>query len=149
MADRAHPVRHERRHLGADVGRECRFAFIGEPPDDIREWGFAAFNPEAALAYLHYHRAAKTPYELACMREASARSSARLSRRSRTWMAEGTAKGLRTAPIPAISAMLGRSPLPTMARAVNSPPAQVQVLAGHQTCLLMAVAHVRRLRVAV
>jgi hypothetical protein len=75
--------------------------------------------------------------------------SARLSSRSRTWMAEGTAKGLRTAPMPAISAMLGRSPLPTMARAVNSPPAQVQVLAGHQTCLLMAVAHVLRLSVAV
>jgi Xaa-Pro dipeptidase len=53
-----------------DVSKH-RFAFIGEPPDDIREWGFAAFNPEAALAYLHYHRAAKTPYELACMREAS------------------------------------------------------------------------------
>ena len=48
-----------------------RLAFIGEPPDDVCEWGFAAFNPDSVLAYLHYHRAAKTPYELACMREAS------------------------------------------------------------------------------
>ncbi|HEY3858829.1 MAG TPA: Xaa-Pro dipeptidase, partial [Gammaproteobacteria bacterium] len=35
-------------------------------------WGFAATNPEALLNPLHYARAAKTLYELECMRRASA-----------------------------------------------------------------------------
>jgi len=48
-----------------------RLAFIGEPPEEFAEWGFSAVNPAGLLAYLHYHRAAKTPYELACLREAS------------------------------------------------------------------------------
>ena len=37
------------------------------PPMD----GLEANNPKAVLDYLHYHRARKTPYELALMREAS------------------------------------------------------------------------------
>jgi Xaa-Pro dipeptidase len=49
-----------------------RLAFIGEPAPEHAGWNcFSAFNPPALLAYLHYHRAAKTPYELGCMREAS------------------------------------------------------------------------------
>lgn len=48
-----------------------RLAFVGEPAPGFEDWGFGATNPPALLAYLHYHRAAKTPYELACMREAS------------------------------------------------------------------------------
>jgi Xaa-Pro aminopeptidase len=48
-----------------------RLAFVGEPAPGFEDWGFSAMNPSALLAYLHYHRAAKTPYELGCMREAS------------------------------------------------------------------------------
>ena len=40
-------------------------------PDEFAEWQFGAINPASLLAYLHYHRAAKTPYELACLRQAS------------------------------------------------------------------------------
>ncbi|MCX7054699.1 MAG: Xaa-Pro dipeptidase [Proteobacteria bacterium] len=53
-----------------DAGNR-RLACIGEPPAEFAEWGFSATNPAGLLAYLHYDRAAKTPYELACMREAS------------------------------------------------------------------------------
>lgn len=49
-----------------------RHAFIGEWQPEFKDWGFAAVNPPAVLAYLHYARAAKTCYELACMRRASA-----------------------------------------------------------------------------
>lgn len=44
-------------------------AILGEA-----EWGIGALqpnNPQQALDYLHFHRAAKTPYELAAMRIAS------------------------------------------------------------------------------
>lgn len=49
-----------------------RVALIGERPDDFADWGFAAANPQALLDYLHYERAYKSDYELACMREANA-----------------------------------------------------------------------------
>jgi Xaa-Pro dipeptidase len=48
-----------------------RIAFIGEWQKDFESWGFAAVNPDALLAPLHYRRASKTPYELSCMRQAS------------------------------------------------------------------------------
>ncbi len=48
-----------------------RSAFIGEWSEDFDAWGFAASNPATLLAPLHYQRAAKTPYELSCMRLAS------------------------------------------------------------------------------
>jgi Xaa-Pro dipeptidase len=48
-----------------------RFAFIGEWQPEFEDWGFAAVNPQAMIAHLHYARAVKTPYELACMRQAS------------------------------------------------------------------------------
>lgn len=35
--------------------------------------GYAPNNPDAVVDYLHYHRACKTPYELALLRQASAR----------------------------------------------------------------------------
>jgi Xaa-Pro dipeptidase len=57
-----------RHALGLERGR---FAFIGEWQPEFEPWGFAAANPRAVLARLHYARASKTPYELACMREAS------------------------------------------------------------------------------
>jgi Xaa-Pro dipeptidase len=53
-----------------DAGNH-RLAFIGEPAPGFGKWSFGAVNPPGLLAYLHYHRAAKTPYELGCMREAS------------------------------------------------------------------------------
>jgi len=49
-------------------------ALIGEWQAEYSEWGFAAGNPNTLLDRLHYHRAVKTPYELECMRLASARS---------------------------------------------------------------------------
>ncbi len=47
----------------------ARCAILGE--DNVGLDGFAPNNPQAALDFLHYHRAYKTPYELAMMRVAS------------------------------------------------------------------------------
>jgi Xaa-Pro dipeptidase len=47
-------------------------AFIGEWREEFSSWGFAAVNPESLLNPLHYVRAAKTAYELECMRRANA-----------------------------------------------------------------------------
>jgi Xaa-Pro dipeptidase len=49
-----------------------RAAYVGEAFAASDEWGFAASNPTLLLDMLHYARAVKTPYELACMRRASA-----------------------------------------------------------------------------
>lgn len=49
----------------------ARFAMLGEPQVEFSSWDWAAVNPAPLLEFLHYHRAVKTPYELACMREAS------------------------------------------------------------------------------
>jgi Xaa-Pro dipeptidase len=48
-----------------------RIAFVGEWQAAFSDWGFAAVNPTPLLHQLHYDRAVKTPYELACMRHAS------------------------------------------------------------------------------
>ncbi|MGH8293822.1 MAG: Xaa-Pro dipeptidase, partial [Gammaproteobacteria bacterium] len=48
-----------------------RCAFIGEWQERFRNWGFADVNPQALLNSLHYARAAKTEYELECMRQAN------------------------------------------------------------------------------
>jgi Xaa-Pro dipeptidase len=48
-----------------------RTAFIGEGFPELIQWGVGAINPDHLLARLDFDRAAKTPYELACMREAS------------------------------------------------------------------------------
>jgi Xaa-Pro dipeptidase len=50
------------------AGKRC---FIGEWREEFASWGFAAVNPEALLNPLNYVRAAKTGYELECMRRAS------------------------------------------------------------------------------
>jgi Xaa-Pro dipeptidase len=57
-----------RQLLGLQRGR---LAFVGEWQPQFDGWGFAAANPSAVLASLHYARAVKTPYELACLRRAS------------------------------------------------------------------------------
>jgi Xaa-Pro dipeptidase len=51
--------------------RRGRVAFVGEWQPDFADWGFGDANADLVLAHLHYRRATKTPYELACMRRAS------------------------------------------------------------------------------
>ena len=48
-----------------------RTAYIGEPFPELETWGVAAANPPALVTRMDFDRAAKTPYELACLREAS------------------------------------------------------------------------------
>ena len=56
------------KHLPFD---KTRFAYIGEYIEVAKALGFENVNPDKALHYLHYHRAVKTEYELACMRKAN------------------------------------------------------------------------------
>jgi Xaa-Pro dipeptidase len=53
-------------HLPTDAAR-C--AILGEPQSALGD--YIPGNPQAVVAYLEYHRAFKTPYEVAMMREAS------------------------------------------------------------------------------
>jgi Xaa-Pro dipeptidase len=53
-------------HLPRDPAR-C--AILGEPPSALGS--FVPNNPQPVLDYLHYHRAFKTPYEVAMMRAAT------------------------------------------------------------------------------
>ena len=48
-----------------------RAAFIGAPFAELVGWGPAAINPQHLLTQLDYSRAAKTAYELACLRDAN------------------------------------------------------------------------------
>jgi len=48
-----------------------RTAFIGAPFPELLGWGLAAINPEHLIAQLDYGRAAKSPYEVGCLREAN------------------------------------------------------------------------------
>ena len=48
-----------------------RTAYLGEGFPELAQWGIGAINPEPLVSRLDFERAAKTPYELACMREAS------------------------------------------------------------------------------
>ena len=65
--------------------------YIGEPFAGCEEWGFAALNPPALLDRLHWARATKTPYELACMRRAAA-AGARAHRAAATAFADGASE---------------------------------------------------------
>ena len=56
----------------AHVAGPGRTVFIGAPHPEFSQWGFAATNPDGLLHRLHFQRAAKTPYEVECMRKASA-----------------------------------------------------------------------------
>lgn len=50
----------------------ARCAILGETQSALGQYGaFAPNNPQPVLDYLHYHRAFKTPYEIAMMREAT------------------------------------------------------------------------------
>ena len=48
-----------------------RAAFIGEAFPELESWGIGEANPPELVSRMDFDRAAKTPYELACMREAS------------------------------------------------------------------------------
>ncbi len=48
-----------------------RVAFIGAPFPELLSWGFDAINPEHLIRRLDFDRAVKTPYEIACLREAN------------------------------------------------------------------------------
>ncbi len=48
-----------------------RWAYIGEHIDVAKTLGFESINPDEVLNYLHFHRATKTAYELACLRRAN------------------------------------------------------------------------------
>jgi Xaa-Pro dipeptidase len=50
--------------------RHC--AFVGEWQERFVDWGDLNVNPPALLEQLHFARACKTPFELECMRRASA-----------------------------------------------------------------------------
>ena len=46
-------------------------AYVGESFEGLAAWGVAAINPPRLLRHLDFDRAVKSPYELACLREAS------------------------------------------------------------------------------
>lgn len=56
----------------AHLPKSGRMAIIGAPESAIE--GYAPNNPEAVLNYLHFHRSAKSEYELSNMRLASSRA---------------------------------------------------------------------------
>ena len=62
-----------RARLPQDLGRT---AYIGQGFPELIQWGVGGINPEHLLMRLDFDRAAKTPYELACLREASRRGAA-------------------------------------------------------------------------
>ncbi len=46
-------------------------AYVGDAFPELTGWGVGAINPQPLMRRLDYVRAAKTPYELQCLREAS------------------------------------------------------------------------------
>lgn len=56
------------KHLPYD---KANFAYVGEYVEVAKALGFDLVNPDRALHFLHYYRAYKTDYEMACMREAN------------------------------------------------------------------------------
>ena len=48
-----------------------RAAYIGDATPELAGWGLKAVNPRALIRRLDYDRAAKSPYELECMRAAN------------------------------------------------------------------------------
>lgn len=50
---------------------KSRIAYLGEQLELAEALGFTELNPEGVFSYLHYHRAYKTEYEQACLREAN------------------------------------------------------------------------------
>lgn len=48
-----------------------KYAYIGEYIEVAKALGFDQVNPDRVMHYLHYQRAYKTDYEMACMRQAN------------------------------------------------------------------------------
>lgn len=67
-----------------------RMAYLGEHIEVATALGFSEINPEGVISYLHYHRAYKTDYELACMRLANALAVAGHNAAKATFMAGGS-----------------------------------------------------------
>ncbi len=57
-----------RNHLPQNLSQ---VAYIGDALPELESWGIQAVNPRRLMRHLDYGRAAKTPYELVCLREAS------------------------------------------------------------------------------
>jgi Xaa-Pro dipeptidase len=57
-----------RNHLPQDLSR---VAYIGDALPELGSWGVTAINPPRLMRHLDYGRAAKSPYELVCLRLAS------------------------------------------------------------------------------
>jgi Xaa-Pro dipeptidase len=74
-----------RKQLPQDL---ARVAYIGDAFPELAGWGVGAVNPRNLMRHLDYGRAAKTPYELICMRE-----STRLGVRGHLAAAEAFAEG--------------------------------------------------------
>ncbi len=49
----------------------ARVAYVGQPFRELLGWGLGALNPEHLCHRLDFDRARKSPYEVACLREAS------------------------------------------------------------------------------
>jgi Xaa-Pro dipeptidase len=59
-----------RQHLPADLSR---VAYLGESFEELESWSTGTVNGTALMKRVNYARAAKTPYELVCLREANRR----------------------------------------------------------------------------
>jgi Xaa-Pro dipeptidase len=57
-----------RTHLPQDLSQ---VAYLGDALPELASWGVGAVNPRRLMRHLDYGRAAKSAYELLCMREAS------------------------------------------------------------------------------
>lgn len=57
-----------RAHLPADL---AAVAYLGDALPELADWGIQAVNPRPLMRHLDFERAVKTPYELACLREAN------------------------------------------------------------------------------
>ncbi len=81
---------------------KARMAYLGEHIEVATALGFNEINPEAVISYLHYHRAYKTDYELACMREANRIAVAGHNAAKTTFLAGGSEFDIQLAYLAAV-----------------------------------------------
>lgn len=79
-----------------------RMAYLGEHIEVATALGFSEINPEGVISYLHYHRAYKTDYELACMRQANSIAVAGHHAAKATFMAGGSEFDIQLAYLAAV-----------------------------------------------
>ena len=80
-----------------------RTAFIGDTTG-FGDWGFAAVNPQPLITRLDYARARKTPYEIACLREANRLGARGHAAAARAFNARDSEYGIALAFMTAIAA---------------------------------------------